>query len=230
MTKVVLNNDITKKELSMCTKLHYLENKYGKIAVYMYHAVIDRWIRVYNPYSVCGKEIGDIVVYTDNTPDVIDVRYVNRHKSLYDDSILTLNRLRYDGDFIKVVEDGDHVYGGDNLRVEMLTYPVVDIRIEVDEETNSIISSAREVAVFNPQWFEGTIEYQFVEYDDAQDIDKIKDLLKDTNYFVSRSGDTSTLIIRSSTSIFTFGTGNIVVKTKSRNVYVVDKKAFDIWE
>ena len=46
MTKVVLNNDITKKELSMCTKLHYLENKYGKIAVYIYYAVIDRFIRV----------------------------------------------------------------------------------------------------------------------------------------------------------------------------------------
>ena len=52
MTKVVLNNDITKKELSMCTKLHYLENKYGKIAVYIYYAVIDRFIfRAVKPRS-----------------------------------------------------------------------------------------------------------------------------------------------------------------------------------
>ena len=96
MTKVVLNNDITKKELSMCTKLHYLENKYGKIAVYMYHAVIDRFIRVYNPYSFCGSEISDVVVYHDNTPDVIDMRYVYDHKALYDSSVLTLDKLRYD--------------------------------------------------------------------------------------------------------------------------------------
>ena len=222
MTKVVLNNDITKKELSMCTKLHYLENKYGKIAVYMYYAVIDRWIRVHNPYSFCGREISDMVVYPDNTPDVIEMRYVNNHKSLYDNSILTLDKLRYDGDFIKVVEYGDNKYGDDNLRVEESTCPVASIRIEVDEETN------REVAIFNPQWFEGTIEYQFVEYNDAQDIDEVKALLKDTIYFVNRVGDTSTLIISSPTSNFTFDVGNIVVKTKSRNVYVVDKEIFDL--
>ena len=225
MTKVVLNNDITKKKLSMCTKLHYLENKYGKIAVYMYYIVIDRWIRIYNPYSVCERKIFDcdIVVYPDNTPDVIDQRYVNLHKSLYDSDALTLDNLRYDDDFIKVVEIGDNEYGDDNLRVETLTYSVASIRIEVDEETN------REVAIFNPQWFEGKIEYQYVEYNDAQDIDEVKDLLKDTIYFMYRIGETSTLMLGSSTSNFTFDTGNIVVKTKSRNVYVVDKETFDNW-
>ena len=224
MTKVVLNNDITKKELSMCTKLHYLENKYGKIAVYMYHEVIDRWIRVYNSYSFCGRKISDMVVYTDNTPDVINMRYVNDHKSLYDNSILTLDKLRYDGAFIKVVEDGDHVYGGDDLRIEESTYLVSSIRIEVDEETN------REVAIFNPQWFEGTIEYQFVEYDDAQDIDKVKNLLAGTNYYVSGLNDTSTLVINSKTSNFILEEGNVVIKTKSNNIYVVDKETFDNWE
>ena len=223
MTKVVLNNDITKKELSMCTKLHYLENKYGKIAVYMYHAVINRWIRVYNPYSFCGSEISDILVYRDNIPDVIDMRYVNSYKSLYNNSILTLDKLRYDDAFIKVVEDGDHVYGDDNLRIEESTYPVASIRIDVDKKIN------REVAVFNPQWFEGTIEYQFVEYDDAQDIDKVKNLLAGTNYYVSGLNDTSTLVINSKTSNFIVEEGTVIIKTKSNNVYVVDKETFDNW-
>lgn len=220
LNKVVLNNDITKKELSMCTKLHYLENKYGKIAVYMYHAVLDRWIRVYNPYSFCDSEISDMLVYRDNIPDVIDMRYVNSYKSLYDNSILTLDKLRYDGAFIKVVEDGDHVYGGDDLRIEESTYPIASIRIDVDKKTN------REVAIFNPQWFEGTIEYQYVEYSDAQDIDEVKDLLKDTIYFVNRIGN-ATHIIRSSNSNFILEEGNVVIKTKSNNIYVVDKETFD---
>ena len=43
MTKVVLNNDTTKDELSMCTKLHYLENKYGKIAVVVDKETFDNW-------------------------------------------------------------------------------------------------------------------------------------------------------------------------------------------
>lgn len=223
LNKVVLNNDITKKELSMCTKLHYLENMYGKIAVYMYHAVIDRWIRVYNPYSFCGNEISDMVVYTDNTPDVIDMRYVNNHKSLYDNSILTLDKLRYDGAFIKVVEAGDHVYGGDDLRVEESTYPVASIRIEVNEETN------REVAIFNLQWFSVELEYQYVEYNDAQDIDKVEDLLKDTIYYINKIGNT-TLMIRSSKSNFILEEGNVVIKTKSNNIYVVDKETFDNME
>ena len=222
MTKVVLNNDITKDELGMCTKLHYLENKYGKIAVYVYHSVIDKWIRVYNPYSFCGSEISDMVVYTDNTPDVIDMRYVNNHKSLYDNSILTLDKLRYDGAFIKVIEDGDHVYGNDNLRVEESTYPVASIRIGVDEETN------REVAIFNPQWFTGELEYQYVEYNDVQDIDEVKYLLRDTIYYVNRIGN-ATFMIRSSKSKFILDTGNIILKTKSNNVYVIDKETFDNW-
>ena len=220
LNKVVLNNDVAKKELSMCTKLHYLENKFGKIAVYMYHAVIDRWIRVYNPYSFCGIEISDMVVYSDNTPDIIDMRYVNNHKSLYDNSILTLDKLRYDGAFIKVVEEGDHVYGGDDLRIEESTYLVSSIRIDVDSETN------REIAIFDPMWFTAELEYQFVEYDDAQDIDKVKDLLKDTIYWVNRIGN-ATHIIRSSNSNFILEEGNVVIKTRSNNVYVVDKETFD---
>ena len=222
MTKVVLNNDITKKELSMCTKLHYLENKYGKIAVYMYHSVIDKWIRVYNPYSFCGSEISDMVVYTDNTPDVIDMRYVNNHKSLYDNSILTLDKLRYDGAFIKVIEDGDHVYGNDNLRVEESTYPVASIRIGVDEETN------REVAIFNPQWFTGELEYQFVEYNDAQDIDEVKNLLKDTQYKLANIG--SSWKIYNDRACFNLYDDCCVIKTLyGGGIYVVDGRTFDLW-
>ena len=225
MTKVVLNNDITKDELSMCTKLHYLENKYGKIAVYDYNSRINKWVRVYNPYSFCGTNVMDIIVYIDNTPDTIDIEYIKNHDSLYDGDVLTLDKLRYDEAFIKVVENGDNKYGGDDLRIDesKSTYLASSVRIEVDEETN------REVAVFNLQWFKGELEYQYVEYDDAQDIDKVKDLLKDTIYFVNRLGDTSTLIISTKTANFTFDTGNIVIKTKSRNVYVVDKQIFDNW-
>ena len=225
MTKVVLNNDTTKDELSMCTKLHYLENKYGKIAVYDYNSRINKWVRVYNPYSFCNTNVMDIIVYMDSAPDIIDIKFIKNHDSLYDGSILTLDKLRYDEAFIKVVENGDHVYGDDNLRIEesKSTYLSSGVRIEVDEETN------REVAVFNPMWFKGELEYQYVEYDDAQDIDKVKDLLKDTIYLVKRVGNTSTLIISSPTSNFIFDTGNIVIKTKSRNVYVVDKETFDNW-
>ena len=96
--------------------------------------------------------------------------------------------------------------------------------IEFDRENR------REVATVIRRWFKGKLEYQYVEYGDAQDIDKVKGLLKDTIYLVKRVGNTSTLIISSPTSNFIFDTGNIVIKTKSRNVYVVDRETFDNWK
>lgn len=220
MTKVVLSRDTKKKELSLCTKLHYLENKYKEISAYVQISECsDIWIRVKNPFSLLDIPENKIRIHSGDQASTIHGIY---NKYLIDLDELTLDNLRFDEDFIKVVEDGDKIYD-DNLKVETRTYPVANIRIEVDKETN------REVAVFNPQWFSSELEYQYVEYDDAQDIDKVKNLLAGTNYYVSGLNDTSTLVINSKTSNFIVEEGTVIIKTKSNNVYVVDKETFDNW-
>lgn len=229
MTKVVLSRDTKKKELSLCTKLHYLENKCGKKpVVFISSDVSDNWIKINNPYSICDEKGIYFVVYMkDNLPDIIDTEFITRYHPVISkvelkSSNLTLDNLRFENAFIKVIEDGDNK-GDEYLKVVELDsfMEYAGIRIENNEE----------VIITHTKWHTSKFDYQFIEYIDAQDIDELKQFVDGTNYKIINMAGLG-IYLDDTTRFFhqCIKEGDYIIKTKLNNIYVVNKETFDNME
>ena len=74
-----------------------------------------------------------------------------------------------------------------------------------------------------------TLEYQYMQFLDMQDVDLLKSFLSNTDYFIVVEKYGCALYKGSGEFSQMFYVGDYVIKTKSNNVFVVDKETFDRW-
>lgn len=134
--KVVLSNN-TKKNLNIMLKLWYLEQKYGEISAFVYLDKLNMWIKIYDPFIDIPEDKTYVQYFAGNgTFDKILSCY--GHSWLYNEGIdmdsLQLNNLRFDKDFIYIVELNKDSELCAHLRIEDIPCNKEDIAKNIIEE------------------------------------------------------------------------------------------------